>query len=90
MSETFLCKLPSFHTEVVSAKLLWGNVLLRGGHPKYAKNSHFENFESALYLTLVSVHLIGYFVTALHLFLNEYFLKIDGKFLLLMENSCLL
>ena len=57
VSETFLWKLLSFHTEMISTQLLWGSVLLRGVHPKYAKNSYFKNFESALYLTSVSMPL---------------------------------
>ena len=44
-----------FHTKMISAQLLWGSVLLIGVHHKYAKNSHFKNFESALYLTSVSM-----------------------------------
>ena len=47
----FCEKLLSYHTELISAQLLWGSVLLRGVHHKYAKNSLFKNFESALYLT---------------------------------------
>ena len=43
---------------MISAQLLWGSVLLIGVHHKYAKNSHFKHFESALYLTLVSMPLI--------------------------------
>ena len=54
----FLWKLLSFHTEMISAQLLWGSVLLTGVHHKYAKNSHLKKFESALYLTSVSMPLI--------------------------------
>ena len=57
VSETFLWKLLSFHAEMISAQLLWGSVLLGGVHQKYAKKSHFKNFESALYLTSVSMPL---------------------------------
>ena len=35
----------------------FGSVLLRGVHHKYAKNSHFKNFESAPYLTSMSMPL---------------------------------
>ena len=48
-TQNFLWKLLSFHTEMISAWFLWRSVLLRGELQKYAKNSHFENFESALY-----------------------------------------
>ena len=56
----FLWKLLSFHTEMISALFLWGIVLLRGELRKYAKNSNFENFESALYSTSgsMAVHLM--------------------------------
>ena len=47
----FLWKLLSFHTDMISALILWGGVLLRGELRKYAKNSNFKNFESALYST---------------------------------------
>ena len=50
MYETFCKKLLSFYTEMVSAYFLWRSMLLRGKLRKYAKNSNFENFESALYL----------------------------------------
>ena len=49
----------SFHTEMISAQLLWGSVLLIGVHHKYAKNSHSKNFESTLYLTSVSMPLMN-------------------------------
>ena len=39
------------------AKFLWGSVLLRGELQKYANNSNFENFQSALYSTSVSMPL---------------------------------
>ena len=45
---------------MISAQPLWGSVLLIGVHHKYAKNSHFKNFESALYLTSVSMPLRKY------------------------------
>ena len=51
----FLWKLLSFHTEMISAWVLWGSVLLREELQIYAKNSHFENFESTLYLTSVRI-----------------------------------
>ena len=44
-------KLLSFNTEMLSAKFLWGSVLLTGEQWKYEKNSNFKNFESALYST---------------------------------------
>ena len=34
---------------MISANFVWGNVLLDGELQIYAKNSYFENFESALY-----------------------------------------
>ena len=37
----FPVKMLSFHTEMISAQLLWGNVLLRGVHHKYAKKITF-------------------------------------------------
>ena len=43
---------------MISAKSLWGNVLLGGKRQIDAKNSNFESFESALYLKLVSMPLI--------------------------------
>ena len=43
---------------MILVQLLWGSVLLIGVHHKYAKNSHFKNFESALYLTSMSMPLI--------------------------------
>ena len=57
MYESFLWKLLLFHTEMLPAKFLWGSVLLRGELQKYAKNSNFENFQSALYSTSVSMPL---------------------------------
>ena len=36
---------------MIAAQFLWGSVLFRGELQKYAKNSNFENFESALYST---------------------------------------
>ena len=54
----FLWKLLLFHTEMISsAWFLRGIVLLRGELWKYAKNSSFDNFESALYSTSVSMPL---------------------------------
>ena len=53
----FLWKLLSFHTKMISALYLWWSVLLRGELRKYAKNSNFENFESALYSTSGSMPL---------------------------------
>ena len=44
---------------MLPAKFLWGSVLLTGELQKYAKNSNFENFQSALYSTSVSMPLIG-------------------------------
>ena len=42
---------------MISAQFLWGSVLLRGELQKYAKKSNFENVESALYSTSVSMPL---------------------------------
>ena len=53
----FLWKLLSFHTEMISAQFLWGIVLLRGELRKYTQKLNFENFESALYSTSVSMPL---------------------------------
>ena len=55
----FLWKLLSFHTEMVPAQFLWGNVLLRGELQKYATNSKVEIFESALNWTSGSMPLIA-------------------------------
>ena len=44
---------------MILAWFLWGSVLLRGELRKYAKKSNFENFESALYSTSVSIPLKG-------------------------------
>ena len=44
---------------MISAQLICGSVLLKGVHHKYAKNSHFKNFEKALYLTSVSMPLMN-------------------------------
>ena len=55
--ETFCEKLLSFHTEMILALFLWGNVLLRGELQKYAKMSNFKNFENALYSTSRSMPL---------------------------------
>ena len=41
-----------------SSQIPLGSVLLRGELQKYAKNSNFENFQSALYSTSVSMPLI--------------------------------
>ena len=53
---------------MISAKFLWGNVLLGGKLQIGAKNSNFEIFESALYMKSVSIPLIvnndGIFVNA--------------------------
>ena len=43
---------------MISAKFLWGNVLLGGKLQIGAKNSNFEIFESALYMKSVSMPLI--------------------------------
>ena len=40
---------------MVSAKFLWGNVLLGGKQQVDAKNSNFEIFDSALYMISVSM-----------------------------------
>ena len=53
----FLWKLFSFHTKMILNWFLWGSVLLRGEVRKYAKQSSFETFESALYSTPVSMPL---------------------------------
>ena len=42
---------------MLPAKFLWGSVLLRGELQKNAKKSNFENFQSALYSTSVSMPL---------------------------------
>ena len=55
----FLWKLLSFHTEMISAWFLSGIVLLRGELRKYTQKLNFENFESALYSTSVSMPLIS-------------------------------
>ena len=40
--------------------ILWGSVLLKGKLRKYAKNSNFENFESAIYMTSgVCLYVLG-------------------------------
>ena len=43
---------------MISAKFLWGNVLLGGKLHIGAKTSNFEIFESALYMKSVSMPLI--------------------------------
>ena len=48
---------------MISAKFLWGNVLLGGKLQIGAKNSNFEIFESALYMKSVSMPLRGDFKT---------------------------
>ena len=40
---------------MISAKFLWGNVLLRGKHKTDAKQLNFEISESALYMKSVSM-----------------------------------
>ena len=45
---------------MISAKFLWGNVLLGGKLQIGAKNSNFEIFESALYMKSVSMPLTYY------------------------------
>ena len=42
---------------MISAKFLWGNVVLGGKLQIGAKNSNFEIFESALYMKSVSMPL---------------------------------
>ena len=44
---------------MISAKFLWGNVLLGGKLQIGAKNSNFEIFESALYMKSVSMPLMS-------------------------------
>ena len=46
---------------MISAKFLWGNVLLGGKLQIGAKNSNFEIFESALYMKSVSMPLSMFF-----------------------------
>ena len=53
--ETFCENCSQFHTEMISGLFLWGSVLLR--QELNAKNSNFENFESALYSTSGSMPL---------------------------------
>ena len=56
-----LCKnLLSFHKEMISAKFLRGNVLLRGELQIDAIDSNFENCEIALYMKSVSMPLSFY------------------------------
>ena len=43
---------------MISAKFLWGNVLLGGRLQIGAKNSNFDTFESALYMKSLSMPLI--------------------------------
>ena len=53
-------------TEMISAQFLWESVvqfLEPGELRKYAQNSNFENFESALNMTSVSMPLINVFVS---------------------------
>ena len=45
---------------MVSAKFLWGNVLLGGKLQIGAKNSNFEIFESALYMKSVRMPLTNF------------------------------
>ena len=52
-----MLKLALFHKEMISAKFLWGNVLLGGKLQICAKNSNFEIFVSALYMKSVSMPL---------------------------------
>ena len=44
----------SFHKEMISAKFLWGNVVLMGELHIDVMNSNFDIFESALYMKSVS------------------------------------
>ena len=54
--------------EMVSAKYVWGNVLLDRKLQTYAKYSNFEHFESALYVKSVSMPLIYLDMSKLHIF----------------------
>ena len=45
---------------MISAKFLWGNVLLGGKQQIDAKNSNFQIFESTLYMKSVSIPLSLY------------------------------
>ena len=54
-------KLVSCYKEMVSALFLWRNGLLRGKLRVDAKNSNFENFESAFYMKSVSIPLNQHF-----------------------------
>ena len=68
----FLWKLLSFHTEMILAIFLCGSVLLKGKLRKYAKNSDFDNFESALNSTSGSLPLnTNTFHLVKNIFLNE-------------------
>ena len=52
---------------MISAKFLWGNVLLGGKLQIGAKNSNFEFFESALYMKSVSMPLKGFAAMYIHI-----------------------
>ena len=60
VDKTFMWKLLLFHTEMISAYFLWGNVLLGGDLQIDAKNTNFEISERALYMKSRSMPLTDY------------------------------
>ena len=52
-----LMQLLSFHKEMISARFLWRNMLLRGELQIDAINLNFESFMSALYMKLANMPL---------------------------------
>ena len=59
-TQEFMPKMALISQEMISAKFVWGNVLLGGKRGKlqiYAKNSNFDNFQSILYIKSVSMPL---------------------------------
>ena len=58
-SNIIYAKFALIHTEMISAYFLWGKVPLRGETQTDAKNSHFDIFESALYMKSGSIPLTG-------------------------------
>ena len=60
-----MCKLLLFHTEMSSAKFLWGNVLLGGELQMDVKNSNLRIYDSAIYMKYGNMPLILNFTATL-------------------------
>ena len=67
---------------MISAKFLWGNVLLGGKLQIGAKNSNFEIFESTLYMKSVSMPLNSFYISVRNISITNQSKLIYLKFIM--------